>query len=276
MKKLHSFLLSKNKNYNAWHSIKESNVVHWTLFLLVAVVMSSVLQSDIVEIGNNLSSLPRPMAFVTGAFSDEASTTSTTTPELIKGGGVRQKRNIKINNDRIIGSNLRIGDQISLDLFDNTKFRGIIDKISVRSAKSFTLSGHLSGRNRQYFHLGKEKMILHQLLFSRQDGTTYEVVPVGNNLYTVEQVDPANLPPEDSKNPPVQSQITHDYDDQPYCLSWKYSARPAQVSFATSPTTIDVMVAYTPRARTAAGGTDEFLLSKFGPPWPMPTPPVSS
>jgi hypothetical protein len=123
---------------------------------------------------------------------------------------------------------------IRLNLFDDTSFIAVPDRIDTTGTDSFTWTGHLQGVEPSAVSLVVRGGILAGNL--TVPGASYEVRYEQSGGYSVNQIDPAAFPPE---APPI----------------------PVDMPSTSAPiagddgSTVDVMVVYTTTARLAAGGT---------------------
>ena len=126
------------------------------------------------------------------------------------------------------------GGNIRLNLFDDTSFIAVPDRVEVTGPGRFSWTGHLEGVEPSEVTLAVADRILAGNI--TMPGASFHVRYEETRVYSVNQIDTAAFPPE---APPIPV-------DMP-------ASRPAVVGDDGS--TIDVMVAYTPAARLAAGGT---------------------
>jgi peptidyl-Asp metalloendopeptidase len=123
---------------------------------------------------------------------------------------------------------------IRLNLFEDTAFTAVPDRIEATGTDGFSWTGHLQGVEPS----GVSLVVRDGVLAGNVSipGTSYEVRYEGSGVYSINQIDPAAFPPE---APPI----------------------PVHTPPTFSPTAgddgsiVDVMVVYTATARLAAGGT---------------------
>jgi len=136
------------------------------------------------------------------------------------------------------GSWLRKGDRLALNLFEDTSFTAVLDEIHTYSPGSYVWVGHLEGDDYSNVSLSVvDGVMIGNIVFL---GGFYTVRFEGNGQHIISQRDPAAFPPEVE---PIED-ITP--NDEPYMDA------PAEMD--DDGARIDVLVVFTPLARTAAGG----------------------
>ena len=135
--------------------------------------------------------------------------------------------------ERVPGRSVEV-QNIRLNLFDDTSFTAVPDRIEATGTDSFTWTGHLQGVEPSEVSLVVRDGVLAGNI--TMPGTSYEVRYEESGVYSINQIDPAAFPPE---APPIPVHTP--------------STFPAIAGDDGS--TIDVMVVYTTTARLAAGGT---------------------
>jgi peptidyl-Asp metalloendopeptidase len=136
--------------------------------------------------------------------------------------------------ERVPGRSVEV-QNIRLNLFEDTSFTAVPDRIESTGTGSFSWTGHLQGVEPS----GVSLVVRDGVLAGNVSipGTSYEVRYEGSGVYSINQIDPAAFPPE---APPIPV-------DTPSTL--------APVA-GDDGSIVDVMVVYTPTARQAAGGTN--------------------
>ncbi len=131
------------------------------------------------------------------------------------------------------------GDSTSVSLSEAKTLNFTKSNVEIRSANDFTWFGALAGVP------GKATFVVHDGSITgtiRDDGDLYRVEPVGNGVHALIKVDQSKFPPEE---PPSFKEREKRGGAGPT------SDTGADTSKADSPVGIDVLVAYTPSARTA-------------------------
>jgi Metallo-peptidase family M12 len=123
---------------------------------------------------------------------------------------------------------------IRLNLFDDTSFTAVPDRIEATGTDSFAWTGHLEG-----IELSGVTLVVRDGVLAGNitiPGTSYELRYVESGVYSVNQIDPTAFPPE---APPIPVDIAPTF---------------APIA-GDDGSIVDVMVVYTTTARQAAGGT---------------------
>ena len=126
-----------------------------------------------------------------------------------------------------------------LNLFDDVAAAAIVERIEVRSPQSFTLFGRLEDQPRSSFILVTEQEVIVANIRSPQDGT-YQIRYLGNGVHVVHEIDQSAYP---------ACGVTDEHEVEPQGDPTG-DGGPCDDDGAT----IDVLVVYTPAARSAAGG----------------------
>ncbi|MFC1592046.1 M12 family metallo-peptidase, partial [Thermodesulfobacteriota bacterium] len=127
-------------------------------------------------------------------------------------------------------------DEMSFNLFSDAVFVGYVEKTIIRSADSYTVSGIIIDTWPGEFILSVHKGITMGSIKLR-DGSHYQVVYAGGDIHYTREIDDSLYPPE-----------AHS-DQQPAVDEALLLAESDDGSI------IDVLVVYTPAARSAVGGT---------------------
>ncbi len=135
--------------------------------------------------------------------------------------------------ERVPGRSVEV-QNIRLNLFDDTSFTAVPDRIEATGTDSFAWTGHLQGVEPS----GVSLVVRDGVLAGNVSipGTSYEVRYEESGVYSINQIDPAAFPPE---APPIP---VHTPSTLPTIAGDDGSI-------------VDVMVVYTTTARLAAGGT---------------------
>ncbi|MGZ8971860.1 M12 family metallo-peptidase [Methylomagnum sp.] len=136
------------------------------------------------------------------------------------------------------------GDRISLNLFGDAALVGERDRVVEDEPGRSVWIGHLQGEPTSEVVLAFRDQALSGTV-KRENGDLYEIAYQGNGLHRVRQLDQVKVP---AHSHPVAAGAKSG-------VSPASSPAPATTAAATPTTTIvDLMVVYTPRARTNAGG----------------------
>ena len=151
---------------------------------------------------------------------------------------VLKHRAVRVNLD-VLNRNKTAGDLLQFNLFPGQTFTGVVDSVESRSDSDYTVAGHLQGADHSSFVLVVNQGVM--VMNLRQEGLV-EVRYLGDGLHDIRQIDEAQYPP--CANSPAQA------------VTSSPSAPQADLGpQADAGEVFDVMVVYTPAARTAAGGT---------------------
>ena len=129
---------------------------------------------------------------------------------------------------------------LTLNLFDDVVFSGIVELIEPTLSGGYALSGHLDG-----VELGTMTLVVNGEVVAgsvRTPDSTYRIRPVGGGRHAIEQIDSRSLP-EGGEPLTPSSPDPGGVDD------------PSPPAAADDGSVIDVAVFYTPAARRSAGGT---------------------
>src|SRR4029453_14163077 len=124
---------------------------------------------------------------------------------------------------------------IRLNLFEDTSFTAVPDRIEATGTDSFAWTGHLQDVEPS----GVSLVVRDGVLAGNVSipGTSYEVRYEGSGVYSINQIDPAAFPPE---APPIPVHTPSTFPP----------------NAGDDGSIVDVMVVYTTTARQAAGGTN--------------------
>ena len=134
---------------------------------------------------------------------------------------------------------------ILLNLFDDAKLGGIVDRTIIRSASSYSIIGHIDEESSGSFILTvNENVVVGNIRTS--DRKHYQVMYSKAHVHEIRQIDDSQFPPcalgsQGSVRAPETGNVIPAYS--------------ADIAAYDNGDTFDVMVVYTQAARTAAGGT---------------------
>ncbi|MDP3902439.1 MAG: zinc-dependent metalloprotease family protein, partial [Methylococcaceae bacterium] len=148
-----------------------------------------------------------------------------------------------------IHSELLTGDTITLNLFDDVIVTAVRDRLIDNVKGSTTWIGHVEGEQESEVFLTQRGNAISGTV---QIGTkTYDIEPKGNNKHDITQVDPDRNPK--NGNDTITAEDFLSTGGQPDTTSNSTITAPT-ASAATVGTVIDLMVAYTPKAKNNASG----------------------
>ncbi|MDD5113889.1 MAG: M12 family metallo-peptidase [Methylobacter sp.] len=175
-------------------------------------------------------------------------------PDLFDDVGIQQikkalpKKAIR-NRSVNIHSELLTGDTITLNLFDDVIVTAVRDRLIDNVKGSTTWIGHVEGEQESEVFLTQRGNAISGTV---QIGTkTYDIEPKGNNKHDITQVDPDRNPKND--NDTVTAEDFLATGGEPDTTGNLTIAAPT-ASAATVGTVIDLMVAYTSKAKNNASG----------------------
>ncbi len=132
--------------------------------------------------------------------------------------------------------------QISLNLFEDTQFTAVFDRVEKNLHTGFAWIGHLEGiEHSQVVLVIGDGMLTGSVSFP---GKNYQVRGLGGALHVVEEMDHSQFPPESEPLLSPDPLMQHDVVG-------------LEMSGDASCEDITVLVAYTPEARVVAGGTTQ-------------------
>lgn len=153
---------------------------------------------------------------------------------------VVRSRYVQVNLAELEGEQLKGADEIVLHLFPDVTLSATKLRIEWRSAKSYTWFGHLKGFQHSQATLVVEDGVMAGNITA--NGRFYQIRFVSDGIYAVREINQAAFPEE---LPPIP------VNPQPDDLTVSPQSSP-ELDTADF---LDVMVVYTPAARTAAGST---------------------
>jgi len=137
-----------------------------------------------------------------------------------------------------------VSDVLSLNLFEDTAFTANLDHWEARSENNFTWIGHIDeDEGSQVTIVVQDDVMVGNF---RVSGESYQVRYMGEDVHVIREIDEGFFPPEGEPIPvdnPSQA-------NEPFLSTAEDQGETA----ADSGSTLDVMVVYTPAARSAAGG----------------------
>ncbi len=129
---------------------------------------------------------------------------------------------------------------LELNLFEDTSFTAVLNRIDP-TARGFVWSGQIPAIPMSTVSLATEDGVMHGIVLTPQ--STYVVRFIANGLYAIDEIDQDAFPPEAEPVPMDARADTAPLPDD------------VEPPHGDSASFIDIMVVYTPAARTAAGGT---------------------
>jgi len=203
------------------------------LFTLSLLAASMASLAPATALGNNHQSAPE----LFDDF-DIQQSTDKVLPEKAR----KHKKNRSVN----VHTDLLWSDSLTLNLFDDVVVTAVRDRMIDNVKGNSTWIGHVEGE--------QDSEVFLTLHGNTMSGTvqigdkTYEIEPKGNNQHDITQVDP-------DKNPKhSHSQTIEDLLATGAQIDTSATTQPISAIAATAGTIIDLMVVYTPQARTNAGG----------------------
>lgn len=158
------------------------------------------------------------------------------------GPQVRQRRLVHINFAALELARPGTGNQLQLNVFEAVTLTARIDSVETVWADTTAWTGHLESDPLGHITLVKRGQRLDGLIAARAG--VYEIRGAGDGLAVIEQLDQSAYPPE-GEPIPINAPAA-----PPSPLKGVRVAQP----LADDGSVIDVLVLYTPAARTAAGG----------------------
>ena len=132
---------------------------------------------------------------------------------------------------------------LELNLFDDASFTAVLNRVDP-APRGFVWSGHVPAIPLSTVSFATEDGVVHGIVLTPE--SSYVVRFIGNGLYTIDEIDQGAFPPEAEPLPMDALAGTATAPDIPNEIGLLQGD---DASF------IDIMVVYTPAARTAAGGT---------------------
>ena len=142
-------------------------------------------------------------------------------------------------NFKLLGEIALPSNTVKLNLFDDVVFTAVFDRTETNSLSSYGWIGHLEG-----VEYGQVVLVVTNGLLAgsvSMPGAIYEVRPLGNGVHVIEDIDQSAFPPEMEPIPVTPPEGA--------------PLRDTSGSGDDACNEIAVLVAYSPEARVAAGGT---------------------
>jgi len=158
---------------------------------------------------------------------------------------VKRRRPVGVNLGLLSGLSARGGDVLRFNLFDDVSYDIKFTRYIRRSASSYTWFGEVVGRDSGVLSLAVEDDVMLASLHVPGEGV-YEIRYLPDGVHEVREVDPAELLACGGGQVPGHSTST----DLQY-----YPAAEGEIEGAGDVNEVDVLVVYTPDARSGAGGT---------------------
>ncbi|MGJ0516468.1 MAG: M12 family metallo-peptidase [Methylomicrobium sp.] len=176
-------------------------------------------------------------------------------PDLFDSDGIVQTAHKNLPAKAVAGRNRTVNvhaefldlDRLTLNLFDDVVVTAVRDRLIDNVQGSTTWIGHVEGEpDSEVFLTVRGATMSGNVQIGAR---TYEIEPKGHHLHDITQVDPAKNPnhstslrPEGSPPPSVGDTASASTSDAPTAAA------------SSTGTVIDLLVAYTPKAKTTAGG----------------------
>ncbi len=185
-------------------------------------------------LGNN--QLPASAPDLFDDFDIQQATGKVLPPKAVKG----KNRSVNVHTD------LLWSDTLTLNLFDDVVVTAVRDRMIDNVKGSTTWIGHVEGeQDSEVFLTVRGNTMSGNVQIGDK---TYEIESKGNNQHDITQVDPDKNPKHShSKNMKI-------FSPQAARSIQRLSAASPTTSAATTGTIIDLMVVYTPKAKTNASG----------------------
>jgi len=156
---------------------------------------------------------------------------------------IKRSRVVTVVEAELPGPDFQAGDKVSLDLFDNARYTGVVERTARRTSESYTLSGSLEGQQNTTFTMAVENgVVVADVNLHGRKAYQVRVLPDGGQV--VREVDETRLLP-------CGTGPAHDGGQDR-----RNDAGGAESALRGGGPAIDVMVVYTTQARVAGGGAD--------------------
>lgn len=207
------------------------------ILVMVMLVIPLVLSATDSGLGDSpASDNERPILFMDSANQGSISTSGD--PIVVR------SRFVRVNFDLLLGEDgtpesLEPGSPLTLNLFEDAHFTALLDRVEQKSPDRFAWIGHLEG-----VALSQAILVVRDGLMAgniTMPGASYQVRYAGNGVHAVREIDQSAFPPEAE---PI-----------PVDLVQEIPPKTADGPVPDDGSTIDVLVVYTPAARSAVGGT---------------------
>ena len=158
---------------------------------------------------------------------------------------VKRSRVIEISRGLLAKHRWAPGDALALPMFDGASFVGVVDRIVPRSAQKYSLHGRFLGDANSSFTIAVRDGVVAGHVHLPAQSASYQIQYIGNGLHAIRELDMALFPP-----------CTTNSTDEPIQLPAAPRAQLAGGGCPDDGSVIDLLVAYTPDARDAYGGTE--------------------
>ncbi|MHC4532099.1 MAG: reprolysin-like metallopeptidase [Planctomycetota bacterium] len=156
---------------------------------------------------------------------------------------VKRRRPVGVNLGLLSGLSAKGGDVLHFNLFDDVSYNVVFKQRVRRSASSYTWFGEVAGRDLGVLSLAVEDDVMHANLHVPGEGV-YEIRSLPDGIHEVREIDPAELLACGGGLVPGHSTGLQ-----------YYPAAEGEIEGAGDVNEVDVLVVYTPAARSGAGGT---------------------
>lgn len=168
---------------------------------------------------------------------------------------VTRSRMVAVDMSRASAADRAAGDRVRFNLFDDVELDGAFERPVKVSADSTGWTGRIEGSELGRFSMVVVDGVLAANVYAPH-GAVYQIRYVENDVYSVSQVDPSAYPP--CGNGPEQSVGAGHQHNHPERQAPDTDAAPLEPDGSVAghdSLEVDVLVVYTPLARSAAGGT---------------------
>ena len=187
------------------------------------------------------------------AVSQEDPATRRSVPGMPQGLGPTtiRSRLVRIDLDQLAAAqaiaarDIGASAALTLNLFDDIVVSAVVERTAPTLSGGYSLAGRLADSA-----FGTVTVVVNGAVVAgtvRTSGETYRIRTVGDGLYVLAQVDLSMLPPEAEPLVPPPGRLGRGTTD--------VTGDPARA--AADDSAIDILIVYTPKARTAAGGPAE-------------------
>src|SRR5688572_710963 len=172
---------------------------------------------------------------------DDSASAVASPPAALPDRAARRSRLVTVDLSQLERRDISAGRPASLELnlFEDTSFTAVLNRVDP-TTRGFVWSGRIPDLPMSTVSLATDDGVMHGLVLTPQ--STYLVRFIGNGLYTIDEVDQDTFPPEAEPVPMAAQADTAALSDA------------VEAPHGDSASFIDIMVVYTPAARTAAGG----------------------
>ena len=195
----------------------------------------------------------KPEAGLFSAVSQEEPATRRSVPGMPQGLGPTtiRSRLVRIDLDQLAAAqaiaarDIGASAALTLNLFDDIVVSAVVERTAPTLSGGYSLAGRLADSA-----FGTVTVVVNGAVVAgtvRTSGETYRIRTVGDGLYVLAQVDLSMLPPEAEPLVPPPGRLGRGTTD--------VTGDPARA--AADDSAIDILIVYTPKARTAAGGPAE-------------------